>query len=97
MHKVCDQHILSENVKEIANLIDNYKNPTIWAAWGTLIEKRGYLKKCLCEIDKALEGKNCKWITIGNRSKKGHPHHPLYLKTVSHSEPFDIKSYIKLL
>lgn len=97
IHKVCDQCIQSENVKEIANLLNKYENPTIWAAWGTLIEKRAYLKKCLYEIDTALQNINCQWITIGNRSKKGHPHHPLYLKTVSHTESFDIKSYIKLL
>lgn len=97
MHKICNECILAENIKEISNLLSKYDNPTIWAAWGTLIDKRDYLKTCLSEIDKALDEVNCKWITFGNKSKKGHPHHPLYLKTVADNEIFDVTSYIKSL
>ena len=28
------------------------------------------------------------------RSKKGHPHHPLYLRKDSTPEPFDVENYL---
>lgn len=97
MHEICDQYILSENTKAISKLLSQYDNPTIWAAWGTLIEKRSYLKQCLAAIVDRTEDVNCNWITFGNRSKAGHPHHPLYLKTDSDFDEFDIRAYINAL
>ena len=32
--------------------------------------------------------------TAGPRSKKGHPHHPLYLKKDSGLDPFDLPAYL---
>ena len=52
----------------------------IWAAWGTLIETEQYLKDCLEGIVKIAEKYGCHWYTIGERTKAGHPHHPLYLR-----------------
>ncbi len=67
---------------------------TIWAAWGTLIEKRYYLKDCLKAIvDTSIV--NHKWITIGKRSNAGHPHHPLYLDKNSKAESFDVEQYMR--
>ena len=34
------------------------------------------------------------WGTLGKRSKKGHPHHPLYLRKDSTPEPFDVENYL---
>ena len=34
------------------------------------------------------------WVTFGKRSKKGHPHHPLYLRKDSTPEPFDVENYL---
>ena len=71
--------------------------PDVWAAWGTVIEKRGYLRVCAAEM--AEEGKRygVRWHTCGKRSKKGHPHHPLYLKNGSPLEDFDMDCYIAAL
>ena len=38
--------------------------------------------------------KNIPWVTFGKRSKKGHPHHPLYLRKDSTPEPFDVENYL---
>ena len=38
--------------------------------------------------------KNIPWVTFGPRSKKGHPHHPLYLRKDSTPEPFDVENYL---
>ena len=35
-----------------------------------------------------------KWYQAGKPSKKGHPHHPLYLRKDSTPEPFDVENYL---
>ena len=68
--------------------------PTMWAAWGTLIEKRDYLPGLMREMVALTREKNIPWVTFGPRSKKGHPHHPLYLRKDSAPEPFDVENYL---
>ncbi len=71
--------------------------PAVWAAWGTIVEKRPYLKRCL--EDMVREG-NCfgaQWFMAGRPSVKGHPHHPLYLRKDTRIEPFDMPSYLAKL
>ncbi|MBR0352965.1 MAG: DUF1643 domain-containing protein [Oscillospiraceae bacterium] len=71
--------------------------PAVWAAWGTIIEKRPYLKECL--LDMVLLGKKygARWLCAGKCSKKGHPHHPLYLRRDERTLDFDIEGYLKHL
>ncbi len=65
----------------------------LWGAWGALIEKRAYLAESLRQIaNDFLEG--TQWITIGQRSQAGHPHHPLYLANHAEAAPFDIDEYL---
>lgn len=85
--------ICDENKSWITKILKEY-NPTIWAAWGTNITKRPYLVNCLNEIVQIANENNCKWVDYGERSIKGHPHHPLYLKKSSISSEFDINSYL---
>ena len=69
--------------------------PDLWAAWGTIIEKRPYLPACV--LDMAAVGKQfgARWFTAGPRSRKGHPHHPLYLRKDATLDPFtDLESYL---
>ena len=88
-----------ENLKAFSWLLSPLKTPPdLWAAWGTIIEKRPYLPGCV--LDMAEVGKNfeARWFTAGPRSRKGHPHHPLYLKKDSILDPFtDLESYLKSL
>lgn len=67
---------------------------TIWAAWGDLIYKRDYLRSCLEQIINIADMYLCKWISVGSRTKKGNPHHPLYLPQNASIENFDIHDYI---
>ena len=53
--------------------------PAVWAAWGTIIEKRPYLKECVRDMVAIGESFGAQWLCAGKCSKKGHPHHPLYL------------------
>ena len=38
-----------------------------------------------------------KWYRAGKLSKKGHPHHPLYLKADSKLEEYDVEEYLERL
>jgi len=71
--------------------------PAVWAAWGTIIEKRPYLASCVRDMLELGKKFGSEWWSIGNISKKGHPHHPLYLPKNSVKESFDIESYLSLL
>ncbi|MCC8356791.1 MAG: DUF1643 domain-containing protein [Oscillospiraceae bacterium] len=67
--------------------------PSVWAAWGNIIEKRAYLKTCVQDMICIGERYNAAWYTAGKRSKRGHPHHPLYLRKDSPLDPFDVREY----
>ena len=73
------------------------ESPAIWAAWGTIVEKRPYLKECLADMVSEGNRFSASWFMAGKPSKKGHPHHPLYLKKDSKIEPFDMESYLQVL
>ena len=85
--------LVDSNLLYIEQLLSMYPESDIWAAWGTMIEKRAYLRECLLEINKIVDSNNCKWITFGAMSKDGHPHHPLYLAVDSRKEPFSFHTY----
>ena len=95
MDSSMDMAIHAENLAAIKEVVEKYSIKTIWAAWGTLIEKRTYLKKCLQDIYSITT--SCTWVSIGKCTKHGHPHHPLYLSTKSPINLFNIEQYIKSL
>jgi hypothetical protein len=69
--------------------------PAVWAAWGSIIEMRDYLKDCVLDMIDIGRRYNAQWYTAGARSKKGHPHHPLYLKKDSGLDEFDVAAYCR--
>ena len=99
MEKELNPVLQRENLKAFSWLLSQLTSPPdLWAAWGSIIEKRPYLPGCV--LDMAAVGKQfgARWFTAGPRSKKGHPHHPLYLKKDSPLDPFtDLESYLSSL
>lgn len=89
----CNQEIHRKNLIWLEKILKTNK-PTLWAAWGTIIEKRSYLKTCLIDMVNISSQYSCEWVTIGNISKAGHPHHPLYLSKIEKTKLFQIDSYI---
>lgn len=90
----------NENMNAFRYVLSSYgegNKPAVWAAWGTIIEKRAYLVDCVREMIDIGNEYGAKWYTVGKRSVKGHPHHPLYLKNNSPVEEFDIQTYIDTL
>lgn len=69
--------------------------PAIWAAWGTVIEKRPYLLECLQDMVAIGRGCDAKWYHAGPLSKRyNHPHHPLYLKSTTILQQYNIQQYM---
>lgn len=99
MERELNVHMHRENMKAFEYVLSLSKEaPSVWAAWGTIIEKRSYLPSCVLEMIEIGEKYGAKWYTAGARSKKsGHPHHPLYLKKDSVLDPFEVKGYIENL
>lgn len=97
MEKVCNKELHTENLKAFQYVLSISEKPAVWAAWGTIIEKRDYLKLCLRDMLSLGEEYGAQWFCAGAISKKGHPHHPLYLKKDEMIKPFDIHTYLDQL
>ncbi len=87
----------AENLKAFSWVLSGLSSPpAIWAAWGAVIEKRPYLPRCVLDMAEIGRSFDASWFTAGPRSKAGHPHHPLYLKSDSPLEPFtDLIPYLQ--
>lgn len=94
MEKVCNIQLHRENLAAFRYVLSISENPSVWAAWGTIIEKRDYLPTCLRDMLAVGEEYGTKWYCAGAVSKKGHPHHPLYLRKDEKIRPFDIEEYL---
>lgn len=71
--------------------------PCVWAAWGTIIQKRAYLGDCLADMIALGDKYHATWYRAGRLSSAGHPHHPLYLKASEPLVPFDVDAYLQTL
>ena len=94
MEKTCNQALHWENLEAFRYVLSISEKPAVWAAWGTIIEKRDYLPLCLKDMLAAGAEYGAKWYCAGKVSKKGHPHHPLYLRKDEKIRPFDVESYL---
>lgn len=94
MEPECNETLHRENMKAFAYILSLSEKPTVWAAWGTIIEKRDYLWDCLREMIAIGGTHQARWVTCGKRSAVGHPHHPLYLRADSAVEDFDVSQYV---
>ena len=96
MEHTCNLQLHRENLEAFRYVLSIGENPTVWAAWGTIIEKRDYLKDCLRDMIAAGEEYGASWVCAGKCSKKGHPHHPLYLRKDELIRPFDVAAYLEM-
>lgn len=97
MEKALNTTLHEENMKAFEFVLGQSRNPTVWAAWGNIIEMRPYLPHCVRDMIQIGRAHNARWVCAGAISKKGHPHHPLYLKKDEPVRDFDIFSYIDTL
>ena len=97
MEKSCNTMLHKENLEAFRYVLSISENPAVWAAWGTIIEKRDYLPLCLKDMLEVGQAYGAKWYCAGKVSKKGHPHHPLYLRKDEKIRPFDVENYLENL
>ncbi len=95
MERACNEWLHRENMKAFRYLLSiSGKSPAVWAAWGAIIEKRDYLTDCVRDMIAIAGEFDAVWYHAGPLSKKGHPHHPLYLRSETPLEFFDIAAYL---
>ena len=94
MEKQLNPLLHQENLKAFQYVLSLSPHPAVWAAWGTIIEKRDYLPQCLRDMVAAGQQVDARWYCAGAISKKGHPHHPLYLRKDEKLKPFDVEAYL---
>ena len=95
MERSCNPLLHRENLEAFRYVLSISQKPAVWAAWGAIIEKRDYLAQCV--RDMVAAGRTCgaQWYCAGAITKKGHPHHPLYLRKDEKLKPFDVEKYLQ--
>jgi hypothetical protein len=94
MERQCNLNLHRENMEAFRYVLSISENPTVWAAWGAIIEKRSYLSDCVRDMVAIGQEYGAAWQCAGAISKKGHPHHPLYLRKDEKLRPFDVEGYL---
>ena len=97
MEKTCNLTLHKENLKAFEYVLSISPKPAIWAAWGAIIEKRKYLPDCVRDMVAVGQQYGASWYCAGAITKKGHPHHPLYLRKDEKLKCFDITGYLATL
>ena len=97
MEKQCNEALHRENMEAFRYVLSISKKPVVWAAWGAIIEKRGYLSQCVRDMLIIGQEYDAAWVCAGAITKKGHPHHPLYLRKDEKIKPFDVEGYLNEL
>ena len=97
MEKTCNFTLHKENLKAFEYVLSISSKPAVWAAWGAIIEKRKYLPDCVRDMVALGQQYGASWYCAGAITKKGHPHHPLYLRKDEKIKPFDVSNYLNTL
>ena len=97
MEKECNLALHKENLEAFRYVLSISEKPSVWAAWGAIIEKRKYLPDCVRDMLEAGKEYGASWYCAGAITKKGHPHHPLYLRKDEKLKPFDVSTYLDTL
>lgn len=100
MDQILNTELHEENMKAFRYILSNVDkgiSPSVWAAWGAVIEKRPYLTDCVREMIQIGREYHVRWLSAGKISVKGHPHHPLYLPRNEKTVDFNICGYLEKL
>jgi len=95
METECNMALHKENLEAFRYVLSISEKPVVWAAWGAIIEKRKYLPGCVRDMLTVGQEYGASWVCAGAITKKGHPHHPLYLRKDEKIKPFDVAAYLE--
>lgn len=85
-----NRQISYKNLLYIQKILLNFCNADILLAYGNLINKRAYFKRCLSEIIALLKPSFVDRIYILKQTKLGNPTHPLYQPNNSSLKKFSL-------
>lgn len=94
LHLRPKRDLMAQNVRCIKQSIIELQLKNLWLAPGNLIETRGYLSASLRELHTSFTDLNLNWLITGHPTNLGHPRHPLYTRTQSPFQEFDMESYV---
>lgn len=94
MERCVNPALHRENMAAFRYALSLSPHSAVWAAWGNIVEKRGYLHDCLRELSAIGTEYGAQWFSAGPPLKSGHPHHPLYLRKDTPLLPFDMDAYL---
>ena len=97
MEKALNPLLHRENMAAFRYVLSLSPKPAVWAAWGAVIEKRSYLSQCVRDMLDIGKEYGARWYCAGAITKKGHPHHPLYLRKDEPLKPFPVEPYLETL
>ena len=94
MEKCCNEALHRENLAAFRYVLSISDKPAVGAAWGAILERRTYLPACVRDMLAVGEEYGAAWYCAGKVTKKGHPHHPLYLRKDEKLKPFGVCEYL---
>lgn len=75
LHSELKEDLHRQNLEEIKKAVYDIEKPVILLAFGDMIAKRPYLKKCLKDILYELSPFHPQWKKVGTLTKMGNPRH----------------------
>ena len=95
---LADGSLNAVRIQRLKNKLGDWSNASseveFQGATAWMVGQEGRGVATILEMVALTREKNIPWVTFGKRSKKGHPHHPLYLRKDSTPEPFDVENYL---
>ena len=95
MERSCNPVLHAENRRAFRYLLSLSPAPALWASWGNIIEKRGYLMDCMRDFAADASAAAVRRSKAGPVLKSGHSHRPLYLQGETTLLAFDIDRYLR--
>ncbi len=76
MEKQCNPLLHRENLEAFRYVLSISEKPAVWAAWGAVIEKRGYLADCVRDMLDVGQSMGASWYCAGAVTKRDTPTTP---------------------
>ncbi len=95
LDEMANPDLVAENNKVIKEVLSQYPNHKIWAAWGTHYHQRFFFPQCLKDILAIADEYGDTWMHYGPLDEDGTPRYCLYLENGEGWYPFDCKAFLE--
>lgn len=87
--------LVEENEKVIKEILSQFPDHKIWAAWGTHYHARFFFPQCLKKIVEIANEYHESWMHYGPLDEDDTPRYCLYLENGEGWYPFDVEAFLK--